>query len=228
VKTLVTVVMITLAINFLALAGGAGWLFQSGHLNRSRLSDVRNIVFPPATQPTTQPSAAQTPPEQTPTSRLDALLAKHSGARTAAEQVDFLQHSFDAQMSLLDQRQRQLEDLQRLVVQAQAQVKVDRTQLDADRKKLTDDQQQASHLADDQGFQDSLNLYNSMPAKQVKTVFLSMDDATVVNYLRAMTPRTASKILKEFKSPEELDRVNKLMDRMRESAPTTSPAKEQQ
>ena len=227
-KTLGTVVMMTLAINFLALAGGAGWLFQSGHLDKGRVKAIREIVFPPATQPTTQQSESQAPPEPTAASRLDALLAKHTGARTAAEQADFLQHSFDAQMSQLDQRQRQLEDLQRLVTEAQAKLKTDRTQLDSDRQKLTDDQQQAARLADDQGFQDSLNLYNSMPAKQVKTVFLTMDDATVVNYLRAMTPRTAAKILKEFKSPEEQDRVHKLMDRMRDSTPATAPAKEQQ
>jgi flagellar motility protein MotE (MotC chaperone) len=220
--------MMMLAVNFLALAGGAGWLFQSGHLDRGRVKAIREIVFPPATQPATQPSEPQAPPEPTAASRLDALLARHSGAHTAAEQADFLQHSFDAQMSQLDQRQRQLEDLQRLVAHAQGQLKADRTQLDADRQKLTDDQQQAARLADDQGFQDSLNLYNSMPAKQVKTVFLTMDDATVVNYLRAMTPRTAAKILKEFKAPEEMDRVHKLMDRMRDSTPTTSPAKEQQ
>ena len=227
-KTLGTVVMMTLAVNFLALAGGAGWLFQSGHLDRGRVKAIRDIVFPPATQPTTLPSEAQAAPEPTAESRLDALLAKHAGARSTAEQADFLQHSFDAQMSQLDQRERQLEDLQHLVAQAQAQLKADRTRLDGDRQKLTDDQQESARLADDQGFQDSLNLYNSMPAKQVKTVFLAMDDAAVVNYLRAMTPRTAAKILKEFKSPEELDRVHKLMDRMRDSTPATAPAKEQQ
>ena len=109
------------------------------------------------------------------------------------------------------------------MAQAQTQLKADRTVLDGDRKKLTDDQQQTARLAQDQGFQDSLSLYNSMPPKQAKTVFLTMDDATVVNYLRAMTPRTAAKILKEFKSPEELDRVHKLMDRMRVNRPRQPP-----
>lgn len=227
-KTIGTVMIMALAVNFLALAGGAGWLFQSGHLNKDRVKAIRELVFPPATQPTTRPSEAEAPPEPTAASRLEELLAKHSGARTAGDQADFLQHSFDAQMNQLDQRQRQLEDLQRLVAQGQTQVRTDRAQLETDRQKLTDNQQQATRLADDQGFQDSLNLYNSMPPKQVKAIFLSMDDDTTVNYLRAMTPRTAAKVLKEFKTPDEMTRVHKLMDRLRESTPTTNPAKEQQ
>lgn len=227
-KTIGTVLIMALAVNFLALAGGAGWLFQSGHLNKDRVKAIREIAFPSATQPTTQPGEAEVPREPTAASRLEELLAKHTGTRSVGEQADSLQHSFDAQMSQLDQRQRQLEDLQRLVAQGQAQVRADRALLEGDRQKLDNSKQEATRLAEDQGFQDSLNLYNSMPPKQVKADFLAMDDETAVNYLRAMTPRTAAKVLKEFKSPDEVARVHKLMDRMREPAPTTAPAKEQQ
>jgi flagellar motility protein MotE (MotC chaperone) len=225
VKNLATAVLMVISINFLALAGGAGWLFQSGHLNRDRVKAIREVMFPPATQPTTQPSeevAAVAPSSQT---RLDELLARHIGSRSAAEQADYLQRTFDAQMGQLDQRQRQLEDLQRLVSAAQTQLQTDKTKLTADQQKLADNKDQAAKLAADQGFQDSLSLYNSMPAKQVKAVFLAMDDDAVVNYLRAMEPKSAAKILKEFKSPEETERVHKLMDRMREPVPvpTTQP-----
>jgi flagellar motility protein MotE (MotC chaperone) len=223
VKNLITALLVLLSLNFLALAGGAGWLFQSGHLNRDRVKAVREVMFPTATQPTSRPSeevAAVAPSSQ---SRLDDLLARHIGSRSAAEQADYLQRTFDAQMSQLDQRQRQLEDLQRLVTAAQTQLQADKTKLTDDQQKLADGKDQAAKLAADQGFQDSLNLYNSMPAKQVKAVFLAMDDDTVVNYLRAMEPKSAAKILKEFKSPEEMDRVHKLMDKMREPLPTTQP-----
>jgi flagellar motility protein MotE (MotC chaperone) len=215
----------TLAINFLALAGGVGWLWQSGHLNRDRVKAIHEVLFPPPAEPTTQPAAVVAAPP-TASSRLEELLAKRIGVRSAAEQVEFLQQTFDAQMGQLDQRERQLQDLQRLVSVAQAQLQTDRAKLEADQQKVTDQQQQADRLASDQGFQDSLNLYNSMPAKQVKEVFLAMDDQTVVEYLRAMTPRTAAKVMKEFKTPEELDRVHRLMDRMRDATPTTSPATE--
>jgi flagellar motility protein MotE (MotC chaperone) len=222
VKNLVTAVLVLLAINFLLAAGGAGYLFKTGHLDKDRVKAIREVMFPPETQPTTAPSAvAAKAPELSPQTRLDQLLARRSGARSAAEQADYLQRTFDAQMNLLDQRQRQLEDLQRLVNEAQTKFQIDKAKLTADQQKLADDQAQATKIAGDKGFQDSLSLYNSMPPKQVKSVFVAMSDDQVVSYLRAMEPKAAAKILKEYKSPEELQRVQKLMDRMQQAGPTT-------
>jgi hypothetical protein len=65
-----------------------------------------------------------------------------------------------------------------------------------------------------------------MPAKQVKTVFMTLDDETVRNYLRAMQPRQASKIIKEFKTPEETARVQRVMEQMRLAEPVAAPAAE--
>ena len=62
-----------------------------------------------------------------------------------------------------------------------------------------------------------------MQPKQVKNVFAGLDDATVTNYLRAMDPSKAAKIIKEFKSPEETVRIERIMERIRISPPTTSP-----
>jgi hypothetical protein len=224
VKNLFNALVLMLAINFLVVAGGAGWLYQSGHLDNARALAIRDVLFPPPAQPATQPTAATTQPALSPTARLEELLARHSGVKTNEEQVEFLQHSFDAQMGEIDQRQRQLEDLQRLVASAQEKLKADRANLDADRQKLTADQEASARLASDQGFQDSLNLYNAMPAAQVKTVFLSLDDKTVIEYLRAMTPRVAAKVIKEFKTPDETTRIRRILDEMREAVPDTQPA----
>ena len=69
---------------------------------------------------------------------------------------------------------------------------------------------------------DTLTLYNSMQAKQVKTIFATLDDDTVVRFLSAMQPRTAAKIVKEFKSPEETARIQRVMERMRQN-PAAAP-----
>jgi hypothetical protein len=79
-------------------------------------------------------------------------------------------------------------------------------------------------LADDKGFQDSLALYNTMPGKQVKTIFMSLDDATVQQYLQSMTPRSAGRIVKEFKTPEETARIERVLERMRQAEQDTSAA----
>jgi hypothetical protein len=106
----------------------------------------------------------------------------------------------------------------------------DRTALDGREKALAEREQQATRLANDKGFQDSLALYATLPPKQVKTIFMGLDDPTVMNYLQAMEKRSAGKIIKEFKSPEETTRIQKILERMRlaeASAAAASPTNQQ-
>jgi len=61
-----------------------------------------------------------------------------------------------------------------------------------------------------------------MPAKQVKSIFMGIDDETMIQYLRAMEPRTATKITKEFKTPEEVARIGLVMEKMRQTQATAA------
>ncbi len=67
-----------------------------------------------------------------------------------------------------------------------------------------------------------------MKPKQVKDVFAGLPEDVVVRYLRAMQPRQATKILSEFKTPAELERVKVLMERVRAAAEPAgnAPAKQ--
>jgi hypothetical protein len=207
----------TLALNFLAVAGAVAWLHQTHRLDREKVLAIRDILFEPAEStdaPATQPSAD---PSTQPSLRLDELLNRSTG-RTATEQVEFIQHAFDAQMTQLERRERELSDLQRQVELAKQQLTRDRQALETQRQEVDAREQGSARLAADQGFQDSLELYISMPAKQVKSVFMTLDDATVTNYLKAMEPRTAAKIVKEFKSAPELERIQSILERMRQAS----------
>jgi len=219
------VIVLTLAVNFLALAGLMGWLCQSGRLDRERIAKVKAVLFPapvappPATQPSQDSATTQ------PTLRLEQLLASHSNM-TAGQQVDFIRQTFESQMAQLERREQELAGLKTQVDLANGKLAADRTALDAERKQLTDEQQQARRLAADQGFQDSLNLYNSMPPRQVKAVFLTLGDEAVMQYLQAMQSRTAAKVIKEFKAPDEIDRIQRILEKMRKGQPATQPTKE--
>jgi Mg/Co/Ni transporter MgtE len=118
-------------------------------------------------------------------------------------------------MAILDRRQRELIDLQRQVDLSKQQMTKDLASLQQQKQALDAREQEATRLASDTGFQDSLNLYNTMAPKQVKTIFMGLDDKTIKNYLEAMQPRTAAKIIKEFKSPDETARIEKIMEQMR-------------
>src|ERR1700733_880385 len=128
-KKFFTLIACVLAMNFLAAAGGVGWLFKTGHLDKDKMKQVRELLFPPpvAAVPTTQPTADATTISAT--VRLDDLMAQQAG-RPAAEQVDFIRKSFDMQMLELDRKQRELSDLQRQVDLANQKLASDRAALE--------------------------------------------------------------------------------------------------
>lgn len=222
-KKLFTVILLVLSVNFLAIAGGVGYLVQTKKLNKETVAKIKDLLFPEpvAETPATQPVAID--PTTQPAMKLEELLAKKSG-QSATEQVQFIQQAFDSQMAVMDRRQRELADQQGTISKAKAQLAKDREDLERQRQDLSDKQQQATKLADDKGFQDSLALYSTMPGKQVKTIFMSLDDATIQQYLQAMAPRRAGAIIKEFKSSEETARIQKVLERMRQTDAATVAA----
>jgi hypothetical protein len=220
-KKLLTVIAWTLALNFLAAVGGIAWLYSTKKLDRDKVHQIKDLVFAPATQPVEVKPEVRDATTQ-PTLRLEEMMAKVSG-RSASEQVEFMQNTFNTHMALLDRRFQDLQNQRKTIDQAKAQVDKDRQKLLADQKQLATAQQDQAKLLTDQGFQDTLNLYNSMPARQVKTIFMSMSDDTMIKYLRAMEPRIATKIIKEFKTADETDRVGKVMEKMRQAQASTTP-----
>lgn len=220
-KRLLFVISVTLALNFLLAVGGIAYLVKTGRLDEDKIRTIRELVMNPATQPVaTQPTERD--PTTQPSVGLEALLAKVAG-RTAGEQVEFMQRTFDSQNAILERQRQNLQGQKKFILDAQKQLEADRLALAADRAQLAAEKQQQTKLATDQGFQDTLNLYNTMQPKQVKTIFMSLDEDTVINYLRAMEPRAASKITKEFKTPEETAKVSRILEKMRQAVPATQP-----
>ena len=220
-KKLWNVFVLTLAVNFLAVAAGVAYLYRAGRLDRTRFQAIRLILYPPPAPPVPAATRPAAPARVEPVLQLGELLAQKSGL-SAAEQLEFIQQTFDARMAEMDRRQRELADLQRQVDMANTTLAKDRVALDAERKQLSDREQLAATLAADKGFQDSLKLYQSMPARQVKQLFMTIDDETVRRYLQAMEPRGATKIVREFKAPDEVQRIQRVLEKMR--APATRPA----
>jgi len=210
-KKLFSALAFVLALNFVAALGGIGYLFKEGKLDREKVTAIKQIIFPPATQPTTQPVEFVATPSAM---KLEELLAQHAG-RPPAEQLEHIRASFDSQMTQLERSVREFQSLKQQVEDAQRKVEKDRAEVEARAKTLDAREKQAEKLASDKGFQDALAMYSSLPSKQVKTIFMGLDDATVVQFLQAMEPRAAAKITKEFRSPEEAQRLAKLLERMR-------------
>lgn len=220
-KKLFSVAALALALNFLAVAGVAGWLVATKHLDKKRIAAVKAILFPPP--PALPVATTQPDPTTQPSARLAALLSQASG-KPVDQQVQFIQKSFDEQMAELDSKARELEDVRAQIQLARAQELKDRAKIDRDEKALTARAAKANKLATDTGFQDSLQLYNTMPPKQVKGIFMTLPDSVVEQYLQAMQPRTATNIIKEFKLPDETSRIEKVLELMRLQNTAAPPA----
>jgi hypothetical protein len=213
-KKLLNIVVLIAAMNFVAVAGAVGYLLASGRLSSENTGKISEILFPPPTsQPSTRP-ATQPVAEPRPLMRLEELLAKKAG-RPATEQVEFIRNAFDERMAQLDRRHREVEDLQRTVEAAREQLAIDRAALDIRQKSLDAKQAEAIRQEQDAGFQAELKLYASMPAAQVKSVMMGLDESLAAKYLQAMSPRTAAKILREFKTPDERSRRDMILERIR-------------
>jgi hypothetical protein len=223
-KKLFNVLILTFALNFLVVAGGIGWLFSSGKLDKTKMTAIKEVVFPP---PSTQPADAkkvEADPTTQPTLKLETLLAKNAGL-PAGEQIEQMQRAFDQQQAILDRRSRELQALKDQTDYAAAELARKRAILLKDEKTLTARETEAKRLAEDEGFQNTLNLYNTMNGKQVKQVFATLDDDTMMRYLQAMEPRAASRIIKEFKTDEEVHRIQQVMEKMRlAKASATQPS----
>ena len=229
-KRILNTIVLTMAVNFAAAAGGIGWLASSGHLTKPRMAEIRRVLFPP---PATQPSmpAAQ-PTTAAPTdaaSQLSRFVARAAGRRsTDGDPTDrpvALQQVQDVTAADLDERRRGLLDLQQQVALAQGQLTRDREAVARDRQALAAERDKDAAAGADKGFQDSLALYRTLPPRQVKAIFATLPDDAVQRYLQAMDARQAAKVMKEYKSPPDVERLQRVLERIRQApAAPTQPA----
>ena len=216
-------IVLTLAGNFVLAAGGIGWLAKTGHLTRPRVAEIRKVLFPPPPTPpapTTRP--AVTPPPDA-AARLGDWAARAAG-RPLAERALVAQQVQDTAVAMLDDRSRELLDLRSQVELAQSQLDRDRAALAKERQAFAAERDRDAATAADKGFQDSLALYRTLPPKQVKAIFATLPDDAVQRYLQAMDAKQATKVMKEFKSPAETDRLQRVLERIRATPAATRPA----
>ncbi|MEM8874945.1 MAG: hypothetical protein AAGD32_11905 [Planctomycetota bacterium] len=216
IKRFLTATVFILALNFLVALGAAAYFWTSAGMDSEKMSAITDIMYPPDEAPTGELETVEDDVAPTSLEQLEELLAVDPLA-SASERVDAIEEAFTARLEQLDRRRRELRDLRAQLRLAQQNLLVDRESVAVREAELAAFAAEAEKLANDRGFQDTLKLYQGMKPKQVKNVFLDLDDETVVQYLTAMNPRTANKILAEFKTPGEVVRVRQLLELMRQN-----------
>lgn len=217
-KKLTSIVLLVLALHAVAVAAGVGYLIGTGKLNKTSAEQIRVALFPqPTTQPsTTQPSAEEAVKGDSPLIRLEALLSRQAN-RSATEQVEFVRQQFDEQLSQLDRRYRDLKALESQVEGGRLELERERMAVMKREATMTARESDALKQEQDKGFASEIALYTSMKPAAVKGLFMGMDDAEAAKYVQALPPRTANKILDQFKTPEEKSRMNAIFAVIRKS-----------
>lgn len=225
-RKLLNLTVVVLAINFIGMAVAAMLLAQRADLSREKLSQVKQILFPSEETPAVDEPKPAEPAEPTPMEQLIALLDVQAGKSTE-QRVRDVRETFDERAVVLGRARRELVDRQRQIDAATQKLLQERSEFESRRQAFETAVATAADRANDEGFRTTLTLYEQMPAKQTKEIFLQLENQTVLAFLVAMEPRTAAKVLKEFKTDPEIQKITDILELMRQGDPAATSALEE-
>lgn len=229
-KQAIFIIMAAITINALALAGFVGWLHWSGRLNRDRVDRVVSTFKPTVEQEKKQQLEKEEKEAAEAKSKAElARMAKVSaGPLTLEDRIRSEAQSEDVAVQRLERLQRETADLRRQLEMAKQLVGTQKAELDAQKKAFAETVQRDEKLKADQSFQQTVEMYEQLKSTQVKEIFQNLlkqgKQAEVLDYIAAMQQRKAASVLKEFKTPQEIQVATDLMRRLRErgQAPANS------
>jgi len=205
-------------VHLLALAGFAGWLWQSGRLNSDRITAIRQMLSPTIEQVESEASEAKE--KQKAEAAADLAEQRLTTApMTSARQISMLSGVREFAM----QTEQQLEQERGLFEQQlaiSAKSLEDREAAFEARKKQWEEGIEAERRRrNDEQFAKTVVLLELMkPAQAKDTLVRLMQEGSVeqaVAYLNAMSERSAARVLGEMKDPAEAPLATVLLERLR-------------
>ncbi len=215
-KALSTAIIIVLVVHGLALIGLASYLLGTGRLSKDRLEQAREMF------------ALSVEAEREQKEKEEAEAAEQAAEQAAnqpgvfASTADRLAESEERNEILLRQLERTRRDIESLTQNlnlTRKRMREEREQTKLAREAFDQKLKGVTERLDDEGFQKTVALFEQLPAKQVKGMFVELmaqgQTEQVVTYLEAMQPRVAAAVLKEFKAGSELQAAVELTERLR-------------
>jgi len=231
-KSLWNAISFLAVVHLLALVMLLLWLFQSGRLNRERVNDLRQWLGTTSAEART---AAAKSIKDAEAERL-ATAQKDNQSHPGADSETQIQRL--TLMSQQEQQTRRSMDDERTMLQQQlststAQVDQKQAAFDRQRQEWENTVKIERQRRTDAQFQQTVKLYEQATPKQAKKMLEELisqkHQDQAVAYLDAMNPRAASKVLKEFKTDEEIKLATELLEKLRtlgqtSENPPTAPA----
>ncbi len=201
-RLFLTIMVIVLVVHALVLLGLVGYSAASGRLGQQQrqqyLATWRGEILAPPPEKVEEVVAEENPQE---------AAARIAEAQTENEKIS---RELERQMT-------QVREFKITVELAQAQLDKDRRELQG---KMDAFQQQlafAKEKAQSEGFQKALKNYSQMKPKYVVADFMQMEDEQVAEYLAAMKADVATRVLNQFREPEEQAKRLRVMELLRKN-----------
>jgi len=214
-------------LNILVLAGLVGFLFGSGRLDKPKAQAIADILRQPGTPVGFREKvydlmtpAPATAPGNAATQRGGSLDASGAPAN-AAGRIDFLAKVLEEQRLRLENEAQDLRHRQELLVNAQSDLDSAKSNFENSKKKFQQETDQAAAQKEKEAFDKMMALMDGSKPKQIKDLLMAMPSDQGAKYFGAMDPEQATKVMAEFKSPEEKAMLNTFVDTVR-GAPSAS------
>jgi len=220
-KVLWNSVAAMLLLDAVLVAGGAVYLQATDRLDGQRVRDAIDIFKPTIAEQQAMEQQAAVLAEQAEQQRqqLAHLEAVAQGPVTTRDRLTERQVGDELAAMNIDRLKEDTRAIQRQVELEQRKLTEQKARLDAERASFEQQVREYEQQRTDADFQLAVQLYEKLPAKQVKQIFLTLIDdgqpERVVGYLAAMQLRSAARVLKEFKAGSEIDVAADLIERLR-------------
>ena len=220
-KSIWALISILLLLNALLLAGGVGWLYSSGRLDKDRFEQIRDMLTVTIEDEKQQELKAKEIEEQTRQKAMEIvrLESVSDGPITLADRLVAEEQGDELAVQRVERLRRDISDLRRQLALAKDLLAKKHDTLAVQRQEFEQAIEQQTKLKEDEDFQKAVRMYQQIKSKQAKEIFQEMLQrgqlTQVVDYLAAMQLRKAAGVLKQFKSPEEIVQATDLLQHLR-------------
>lgn len=221
-KALWQVIALLCVLHVAVALVGLGALTMTGRLNRERLDQVADIF---------RMTIAEEEADQQRVAELEAQAAAQSAeearrdepavaVQSVAQELDADRQSRDLALRQIERYQEDLAVLRRNLELSRRAIERRHAELQEQKRAFEAQIAQWQQQRDSEGFDKTVQLYEQLPPRQAKQMFLDVFEQPegpdqLVLYLEAMQPRKAAEILAEFKEPREIACAVELMEQLR-------------
>lgn len=196
------IMVIVLVVHALALLGLVGYSAASGRLGQQQrqqyLATWRGEILAP-------------PPEKV------EVVVVEENPQEAAARIAETQTENEKLSRELERQMTQVREFKMTVELAQAQLDKDRRELEAKMEAFQQQLAFAEEKSQSEGFQKALKNYSQMKPKYVVADFMQMEDEQVAEYLAAMKADVATRVLNQFREPDEQAKRLRVMELLRKN-----------